>query len=88
MKYIKTFENVIDEPPKFKKGDIVYIVNVDNQDHLYTHLKKDTPYIIDNVEFGIKTYLVSIKNNTGTSTFYSQNRFISELEYNSKKFNL
>ena len=79
MKYIKEFEIKSD---KFKPGDNVYVIDtfgtILKHDRLYTII-----YVTPAWEFG--DYYITV---VGDLTEYNYRRFISELEYNTKKYNL
>ena len=82
---IKTFESWLRrDPPKFKKGDVVYAINIDG-----TSLKKDTPYIVDIVDSDLMgdQYLITLTSGI-IPTPYNESRFISKMEYDSNKFNI
>lgn len=87
MKHLKTYEeNEILYKPKFKVGDIVYV----STDRETAVLKKNKPYKIKNIERKELSnlphfYYELIKL---SDHIYSEDRFMSELDYEAYKFNL
>ena len=86
MKYLKKYEQSKNYTPNFKEGD--YVICIDNEDSILT---KDMIYLVKKIFKNENNYYVckingkSIGENLGT---FSCNRFISEIEYNTNKFNI
>lgn len=87
MKYLKKYENLKEEP-NFKEGD--YVICIDEEDSILT---KGMRYLVKKVFKNknehyvckVNSKLGKIGENLGT---FSCNRFISEIEYATKKYNL
>ncbi len=88
MKYIKTYENSKTDTPSFKEGDNV--ICIDNENSILTKeriykvkkiFKNESDYYVCKVN----SKLGGIGENLGT---FLCNRFITELEYNTQKYNL
>ena len=91
MRYIRTFENSWNNEKlknsKFKVNDIVFCVNPGGT----SNLQKDVPYKIIDVTRGPGGYYYDVAtghNYNLEGCEYSENRFISELEYNANKYNV
>lgn len=81
----KYFESFDSDEPKFNVGDFVYCINNNNLGMESDNLKYDTKYeIIESVK-GHNNFLYKLK---GLQLFLKENRFISEAEYDAKKYNL
>jgi hypothetical protein len=84
MKYIKKFEKLDDNFCDFKKGDIVYCIIPGS-----TALEEDKPYTISSVRIGdFLEYLINLIGDNNSEYGYNTSRFITELEYKEKKYNL
>lgn len=87
---IKIFEDFIGGP-KFNIGDFIYCIYTRGshrsnfKNGVYDELKEDVKYEIENIIKGEKYFLYKLK---GLRTPYRENRFISEIEYVSKNYNL
>jgi len=82
MTYIKTFEDN-NTPALFKVGDFVYADNT-NQSQLDKDIKYEVSHVEPKTTWNPYTYqLKEIKDK-----FFWEYRFISELEYYAKKYNL
>ena len=79
MKYIKKYENLDTNPPNFKVGDTVICVKPKGS------LIKGKRYVITKIIQDNGYYYCFVKDSR--SDYYC-GRFISELEYNSNKYNL
>ena len=86
MKYVKKYENLKKGPSNFKEGD--YVICIDNEDSILTEGMK---YLVKKIFKNVNGYYVckingkSIGENLGT---FLCDRFISQIEYNTNKFNL
>ena len=86
MKYIKKYEFNNPNEPKFKVGDIVYYKKLFERQPLY--LKPNKKYTIKKVDrTNYKYYIVYTLEEIEFHSF-EEDCFISELEYNAKKYNL
>jgi len=90
MKYIKTFENSKGSNPKFKIGDFVYCINSENSNNhdlqeniKYEILSVQSMHVGDVDEYSHFYFLKEIPH-----TMFFEKRFISEIEYEAKKYNL
>lgn len=96
MKYLKLFEDV---NIKYKKGDIVFsnhpldnFVNRTTDNIIYeivdTKILKDKQFVIaKNIKTGLYKHNVLIMDTNKREWIYSD-YFLTELEYNAKKYNL
>ena len=88
MKYLKKFENSKTDTPNFKEGDNVICINAED-----SILTKDMIYLVkkvfknksDHYVCKVTSKLRKIGENLGT---FSCDRFISEIEHNTQKYNL
>ena len=88
MKYVKKYENLKKVTPNFKEGD--YVICIDSEDSILT---KDMIYLVKKILKNVNGYYVckvnsklgKIGENLGT---FLCDRFISEIEYNTNKFNI
>jgi len=88
MKYVKKYENLKKGTPNFKEGD--YAICIDSEDSILTN---DMRYLVKKIfknENGyyvckVNSKLGKIGENLGT---FLCDRFISEIEYNTNKFNI
>lgn len=88
MKYLKKYENSKKDTPKFKEGD--YVICIDNEDSILTEnmiylVKKIFKNKYDRYVCKVNSKLRKIGENLGT---FSCDRFISEIEHNTQKYNL
>lgn len=82
----KVFEKNISRKPEFSVGDFVYADNIMNSLELDNDVKYKIKEVLMDDSFGIKSYKYKLKEYPDTCFF--EYRFISELEYNAKKYNL
>ena len=82
MRYIKTFEN--NKSPEFKVGDFVYADNTQNSLTLDKNIKYEIIDVISPTQW--QSYKYELKEFPGEH--FSEYRFISEMEYDAKKYNL
>jgi len=86
MKYLKKYESSKKSTPNFKEGD--YVICIDNE---YSCLTQGMRYLVKkifknkDIHYVCKLNGKSIGENLGT---FSCGRFISEIEYNTQKYNL
>jgi len=87
MKYLKTYESDKNKP-KFKEGD--YVICIDNE---YSILTEGMRYLVRKIFKNKNDYYVcKVKSKLGkigeTLGSFTCDRFIDEIEYNTKKYNL
>jgi hypothetical protein len=82
VRYIKTYEHNNKNMPKFKIGDKVYLKNNNYEDFI-----KDKKYTIRKID-RINKKIIFYKLEYGYSTNVKENDLISEIDYNTNKFNL
>lgn len=87
MKYLKTYENSKKEP-NFKEGD--YVICLDNEDSILTEKMRYLVKKIFKNKYGYYVCKVNSKLGGIGETFgtFSCDRFISEIEQDTKKYNL
>ena len=91
MKYIKTFEFVNDQNPKYKVGDIVYATNgKDYKDDNTINLQNGIPYEIEEVSNKYCNYESNIicYKLKGIYHYFLEPTLISEIEKMAKKYNI
>lgn len=88
MKYLKKYEKSKKDSPNFEEGE--YVICIDNEDSILT---KDMRYLVKKI-FKNKDghYVCKVNSKLGkigeTLGTFSCDRFISEIKYNVKKYNL
>ena len=85
MKYLKKYEHINPNEPKFKVGDIVYYKKTFERQPLY--LKPNTKYTIKKVYRTNYKYIIYTLEEMEFHSFVEE-CFISELEYTELKYNL
>lgn len=85
MKYLKKYENSKKDTPNFEEGE--YVICIDNE---YSILTKGSRYLVKKIFKNKNGYVCKINGkligeNLGT---FSCDRFISEIKYYAKKYNL
>jgi hypothetical protein len=86
MKYLKKYENS-KKDPNFKEGE--YVICIDNDDSILT---KEMRYLVKKVFKNKNGYVCKVNSKLGrigeSLGTFSCDRFISEIEYNTQKYNI